>query len=104
RQALRDQQFYTRSLIESNIDALMTTDPAGIVTDANRQMETLTGCTRDELIGSPFRKYFTDPARAEAAINQVLRDGSVSDYELTVQARDGRQTAVSYNASTFHNR
>jgi PAS domain-containing protein len=29
-QRLRDQQFYTRSLIESNIDALMTTDPAGI--------------------------------------------------------------------------
>ena len=28
-QRLRDQQFYTRSLIESNIDALMTTDPAG---------------------------------------------------------------------------
>ena len=27
-QRLRDQQFYTRSLIESNIDALMTTDPA----------------------------------------------------------------------------
>ncbi|HEX2459796.1 MAG TPA: PAS domain-containing protein, partial [Vicinamibacterales bacterium] len=26
-QRLRDQQFYTRSLIESNIDALMTTDP-----------------------------------------------------------------------------
>lgn len=31
-QRLRDQQFYTRSLIESNIDALMTTDPAGITT------------------------------------------------------------------------
>ena len=28
-QRLRDQQFYTRSLIESNIDALMTTDPSG---------------------------------------------------------------------------
>ena len=27
-QRLRDQQFYTRSLIESNIDALMTTDPS----------------------------------------------------------------------------
>src|ERR1700680_1752419 len=32
-QRVRDQQFYTRSLIESNIDALMTTDPAGIITD-----------------------------------------------------------------------
>ena len=51
-QRLRDQQFYTRSLIESNIDALMTTDPSGIITDVNRQMEALTGCTRDELIGA----------------------------------------------------
>jgi PAS domain-containing protein len=42
-QRLRDQQFYTRSLIESNIDALMTTDPAGIITDVNKQMEALTG-------------------------------------------------------------
>jgi PAS domain S-box-containing protein len=49
-QRLRDQQFYTRSLIESNIDALMTTDPSGIITDVNKQMEALTGCTRDELI------------------------------------------------------
>ncbi|HEY8176794.1 MAG TPA: PAS domain-containing protein, partial [Gemmatimonadaceae bacterium] len=29
-QRLRDQHFYTRSLIESNIDALMATDPRGI--------------------------------------------------------------------------
>src|SRR5436190_860659 len=45
-QRLRDQQFYTRSLIESNIDALMTTDPSGIITDVNKQMEALTDCTR----------------------------------------------------------
>ena len=67
-QRLRDQQFYTRSLIESNIDALMTTDPFGIITDVNKQMEALTDCTRDELIGAPFKKFFTDPERAEAAI------------------------------------
>jgi hypothetical protein len=30
-------------------------------------MEALTGCTRDELIGAPFKNYFTDPERAEAA-------------------------------------
>ena len=67
-QRLRDQQFYTRSLIESNIDAIMTTDPQGIITDVNKQMEALTGCTRDELIGAPFKNYFTDPERAEAGI------------------------------------
>ena len=103
-QRLRDQQFYTRSLIESNIDALMTTDPAGIITDVNKQMEALTGCTRDELIGAPFKNYFTDPERAEAGIKRVLGGNRVTDYELTARARDGKQTVVSYNATTFHDR
>ncbi len=103
-QRLRDQQFYTRSLIESNIDALMTTDPRGIISDVNQQMEVLTGCTRDELIGAPFKNFFTDPLRAEAAITRVLREGKVTNYELTAHARGGTQTVVSYNATTFHDR
>jgi PAS domain S-box-containing protein len=103
-QRLRDQQFYTRSLIESNIDALMTTDPAGIITDVNKQTEALTGCTRDELIGAPFKNYFTDPERAEAGIKRVLSGSKVTDYELTARARDGKETVVSYNATTFHDR
>ncbi len=103
-QRLRDQQFYTRSLIESNIDALIATDPAGIITDANKQMEALTGCTRDELIGAPFKDFFTDPDRAEAGIRWVLSGGKVTDYELTARARDGKETVVSYNATTFHDR
>ena len=103
-QRLRDQQFYTRSLIESNIDALITTDAAGIITDVNKQMEALTGSTRDELIGAPFKDCFTDPERAEAGIHRVLSEKSVTDYELTARARDGTQTVVSYNATTFYDR
>ena len=103
-QLLRDQQFYTRSLIESNSDALIATDPAGIITDVNKQMEALTGSTRDELIGAPFKDCFTDPERAEAGIKRVLAEKSVTDYELTARARDGKQTVVSYNATTFYDR
>jgi len=103
-QRLRDQHFYTRSLIESNVDALMTIDPRGIVTDANKQAEALTGCTRDELIGAPFKNCFTDPQRAEAGIKRVLDEGKVTNYELTARARDGKLTVVSYNATTYHDR
>src|SRR6202163_123566 len=103
-QRLRDHQFYTRSLFEANIDALMTTDPSGIITDINNPMESLTGCTRDELIEAPFKNYFTDPDRAEAGIKLVLSEKSVTDYELTARARDGKQTVVSYNATTFYDR
>jgi PAS domain S-box-containing protein len=103
-QRLRDQHFYTRSLIESNIDAIMTTDVRGIITDVNKQTEALTGCTRDELIGAPFRNYFTDSDRAEAGIRRVLNEGKVTNYELTARARDGKLTVVSYNATTLHDR
>src|ERR1700722_15464512 len=103
-QRVRDQQFYTRSLIESNIDALITTDPRGIITDVNKQMEALTGCTRDELIGAQFKHYFPNQERAESAIMLVLAESKLTDYELTARARDGKETVVSYNASTFHDR
>jgi PAS domain S-box-containing protein len=103
-QRLRDHQFYTRSLFESNIDALMTTDAPGIITDVNKQMEALTGCTRDELIGAPFKTFFTDPARAEAGIKLALSKRKVTDYELTARDRDGKETVVSYNATTFYDR
>jgi PAS domain S-box-containing protein len=98
---LKATQFYTRSLIESNIDALMTTDPVGVITDVNQQMEALTGFGRDELIGAAFKKFFTDPQRAEEGIRQVLREGKVTNYELTALSKQGRMTVVSYNASTF---
>jgi len=103
-QRLRDHQFYTRSLFESNIDAIMTTDPSGIITDVNKQMEVLTGCTRDELIGAPFKNYFTDPDLAEKSVKQVLREKKVTNYELTARARDGKETVVSFNATTFYDR
>jgi PAS domain S-box-containing protein len=103
-QRLRDQHFYTRSLIESNIDALITTDPRGIITDVNKQMESLTGCTRDELIGAPFGNHFTDSKRADQGISRVLNEQKVSNYELTARARDGSLTEVSVNATTFHDR
>src|SRR4029077_2352442 len=94
-------QFYTRSLIESNIDALMTTDPLGIISDVNQQMVGVTGYSREELIGTPFKNFFTDPNRAEEGIRLVLREGRVTNYEMTAKAKEGRLTVVSYKASTI---
>ena len=101
---LRDTQVYTRSLIESNVDGIMTTDPLGVITDVNEQMVALTGRTREELIGSAFKTYFTEPDRAEEAIRRVLHEGKVTNYELTARSKEGRETVVSYNASAFFDR
>jgi hypothetical protein len=82
----------------------MTTDPRGIISDVNQQMIALTGRTRDELIGAPCKKFFTDPARADAAIRRVLIENKVNNFELTVRALNGTETVVSYNAATYHDR
>jgi PAS domain S-box-containing protein len=103
-QRLRDLQFYTRSLFESNFDALVATDPSGTITDVNRQMETLTGCTRDELIGAPFKNYFTDPQGAEKGIARALKEHAITNCELTARSHDGELTVVSLNATTFFDR
>jgi PAS domain S-box-containing protein len=101
---LRDQQFYSHSLIESMTDALMMTDPQGLISDVNNEMMKLTGRTRDELLGTHCKEFFTDPDLAATAIERVLTENRVDNYELTVRAKNGQQTLVSYNAATFHDR
>jgi PAS domain S-box-containing protein len=101
---LRDQQFYSHSLIESSIDALMMTDPQGTISDVNNEMMMLTGRTRAELIGTHCKEFFTDPDLAATAIERVLTENRVNNYELTVRAKNGEETLVSYNAATFHDR
>ena len=34
----------------------------------------------------------------------MLAEGKVTNYELTARAMDGKETVVSYNATTFHDR
>ena len=102
-QRLRDHQLYTRSLFEANIDALTTTDPSGIITDVNKQMEALTACSRAELIGAPFKNYFADPTQAEAGIRRVLSEKNVTDFELRIRAAEAaEESVVSCNAATFY--
>ncbi len=99
--SLADQQAYTRGLIEASLDALATIDQDGRITDVNRRMELLTGASRGELIGSPFDGLFRDPAAAREGVRRVLALGRVTDYELVVTGRDGREVPVSYNATTY---
>jgi len=56
---------------------------------------------REQLIGTDFSDYFTEPAQARAGYQQVFSRGFVTDYPLTIRRRDGRLTDVVYNASLY---
>ncbi|HEX7538346.1 MAG TPA: PAS domain-containing protein [Dermatophilaceae bacterium] len=91
-----------RSMIETSLDSFVAISPRGQITDANEATVRLIGITRDNLIGTSFSDYFTDPGRAEEIYHRVLEQGSVTNFPLTLR-RGGRETLteVVYNASVY---
>jgi PAS domain S-box-containing protein len=100
---LEEARAYTRGLIESSLDALVTFDKDGIITDVSEETVRLTGCGREELIGSLFRNYFTDPKRAAEGVRRSFDEGKVTNYELVMKSKAGKETPVSYNATVYKN-
>jgi PAS domain S-box-containing protein len=94
---------YNRSLIEASLDPLVTIDVNGKITDVNTATEAVTGYSREELIGTDFSDYFTEPEKAQAGYQKVFKDGMVYDYALELNHRHGHITPVLYNASVYRN-
>ena len=92
---------YNRSLIEASLDPLVTITSDGKVGDVNSATEKVTGRSRQELIGTDFHSYFSDPESARAGYQQVFETGSVRDYELEIRHTDGHLTPVLYNAAIY---
>ncbi|MDQ2946220.1 MAG: PAS domain S-box protein, partial [Acidobacteriota bacterium] len=97
----RQASRYTRSLIEASLDPLVTISTEGKITDVNEATVLVTGVTREQLIGSDFFRYFTEPEKAREGYQLVFAQGLVADYPLTIRHRDGKLTDVLYNASVY---
>ncbi|HEU4789367.1 MAG TPA: PAS domain S-box protein [Flavobacterium sp.] len=90
---------YSLSLIEASRDPLFTISPKGKITDTNDATVQVTGVSRDQLIGSDFFDYFTEPQKARDGYKKVFSKGFVVDYPLTIM--DGKFTDVLFNGSVY---
>ncbi len=92
---------YARSLIEASLDPLVTISPEGKITDVNEATIKATGISREQLIGTDFSNYFTEPTKAREGYEKVFKQGFVTDYPLTIRHVSGKTTEVLYNASVY---
>ncbi|MBV9575971.1 MAG: PAS domain S-box protein, partial [Gammaproteobacteria bacterium] len=92
---------YARSLIEASLDPLMTISLEGKITDVNEATVQVTGLNREELIGTDFSIYFTEPQTARKGYEEAFEKGFVKDYALTIRHKNGKLTDVLYNASVY---
>jgi len=99
---LRKASYYARSLIEASLDPLVTISRDGKITDVNEATEQVTGYSRDELIGSDFSDYFSEPEKAREGYKNVFTNGFVKDYPLAIHHKSGNITDVLYNATVYN--
>ncbi|MDD4970526.1 MAG: response regulator [Paludibacter sp.] len=92
---------YSLSLIEASLDPLVTINTEGKITDMNEALANITGMTREELHGTDFFDYFTEPQMAREVYQEVFAKGSVADSPLTVRHKEGKLTDVLFNGSVY---
>ncbi|MGI8650056.1 MAG: PAS domain S-box protein, partial [Rubrobacter sp.] len=95
---LRRVAEHNRSLVDANMDGLITADLAGRITDANPSMERLTGRTRGELIGLDVHCLHDDPGVVSESFREVMAQGSIRELKVNIVHRDGSLTPALYNA------
>ncbi len=95
----KNKSEYARSLIEASLDPLVTINTKGKIMDVNGAMAKITGKKREELIGTDFKNYFTDPKKARNVYQEVFAKGFVANYPLTII--DGELTDVLFNGSVY---
>lgn len=92
---------YSLSLIEASRDPLVVISPEGKITDMNEALVNITGVSRDELKGTGFLDYFTEPQKANQVYQEVFAKESVADSPLTLRHANGKLTDVLFNGSVY---
>jgi PAS domain S-box-containing protein len=90
---------YARSLIEASRDPLLTISTGGQITDMNQATVNITGRSREDIIGTDFFGYFTDPLKAREIHVEVFTNGFIADCPLTIN--NSTNTDVLFNGSVY---
>jgi PAS domain S-box-containing protein len=90
---------YLENIIQSSVDAIVTTNPKGKITLVNRAMEELVGLPREKLIGQPIFQFYAGGIEEARRIMATLREkGSLKNYETTMVG-SGRSIPILTSAS-----
>jgi len=96
---LRATKDYLENIVQSSVDAIVTTDPKGRITFVNRAMEEMMGMHREEFINLPISKFYIHGLPEARKVMSLLREnGRLQNYE-TYLVRDGREVPILTSAS-----
>ncbi|MBF0512836.1 MAG: PAS domain S-box protein [Desulfovibrionaceae bacterium] len=100
-ESLKAVSIYTRSLIEANLDLMITNDPDGLIMDVNKAAEDIFGRPRSELIGQHFMQFDANPEKAFESFRETIALGPVTGFPAAIRHASGTITELSLNATVL---
>lgn len=103
-EALRQSEEKYRALMDFAGDAIFLTDTKGVLIEANKRAENLSGFTKDELLGVHFSMLYPeeDQGRVNAAFGEVVMSGGGALSDITLLGKDGSKVPVEISGCTIH--
>ncbi len=101
---LIETKDYLENILESSVDGIITTDQKGIITYINRGMDDILHGRREEHIGSHVSQLYQDGiAEARKIMSILRRDQNMSNYEMTLIDKTGREVPILTSAALLKN-
>ena len=86
---LKDSKNFLENILSSSIDAIVTTDPKGHITYANRAFKELIGLRGHQIIGKHISTYYKDGInQARQIMSKLKESGRIRDYEIEITVAD----------------
>ena len=94
KEKLKKTSLYWKSLFSFVPLAISTISPEGIILDANKKFEELTGFNKEEVVGKPIISFFKEKENIKSLLEIATYKGSVSKEELIIHTKDNRKLIV----------
>jgi two-component system response regulator HydG len=97
---------YWKTIVDTMADGLMVVDSEGVIISINKALETITGYSKDELVGESCAVLDCDAcfgARAEGHDKYcaLFKEGKVTRRKCTLRKKDGKPLYVHKNAAVL---
>jgi len=96
--ALRESEQKYRRIFDSFIDIYYRVDTEGVILELSPSVQTLTGWTPEDLLGTVVTDIYVDPGQRQVFLENIYRDGSINGFEILLRAKDGRHIPMSIHA------
>lgn len=101
---IQQTKNFLENLVDSSVDAIITTDVRGRITFFSKGAENIFGFSSQEAVQQPASKYFVRGRSEAKRIMTMLYDhGKIQNFETEFYSKDGRILAVSLSASLLKN-